>query len=50
MVYKNKLTTSVSNYLKTDSKYYDEIVPKFVDALTMLIGQDLKYTMDIFKR
>lgn len=50
MAYKNKLTTSVSNYLKTDSKYYDEIVPKFVDALTMLIGQDLKYTMDIFKR
>lgn len=50
MAYKNKLTTSVSNYLKTDTKYYDEIVPKFVDALSMLIGQDLKYTMDIFKR
>lgn len=50
MAYKNKLTTSVSNYLKTDSKYYDEVVPKFVDALSMLIGQDLKYTMDIFKR
>lgn len=50
MAYKNRLTTSVSNYLKTDTKYYDEIVPKFVDALSMLIGQDLKYTMDIFKR
>ena len=48
--YKNKLTTSVSNYLKTDSKYYDEVVTKFVDALSMLIGQDLKSTMDIFRR
>ena len=50
MAYKNKLTTSVSNYLKTDSKYYEEVVPKFIDALSMLIGQDLKSTMDIFKR
>jgi hypothetical protein len=50
MAYKNKLTTSVSNYLKTDSKYYDEVIPKFVDALSMLIGQDLKCRMDIFKR
>ena len=50
MAYKNQLTTSVSNYLKTDSKYYDEIVPKFVDALSMIIGDDLKSTMDIFKR
>lgn len=50
MAYKNKLTTSVSNYLKTDSKYYEEIVPKFMDMLSMLVGQDLKYTMDIFKR
>lgn len=50
MAYRNKLTTSVSNYLKTDTKYYDEVVPKFADALSMLIGEDLKYTMDIFKR
>lgn len=50
MAFKNKLAASASNYLKTDSKYYDEVVPKFADALSMLIGQDLKYTMDIFKR
>lgn len=50
IAYKNKLTTSVSNYLKTDSKYYDEVVLQFSDMLTMMIGQDLKYTMDIFKR
>lgn len=50
MAYKNNLTTSVSNYLKTDSKYYEEIVPKFIDALSTIVGEDLKYTMDIFKR
>lgn len=50
IAYKNKLTTSVSNYLKTDSKYYDEVVLQFSDMLSMIIGQDLKNTMDIFKR
>lgn len=50
IAYKNKLTTSVSNYLKTDSKYYDEVVLQFSDMLSMMIGQDLKNTMDIFKR
>lgn len=48
--YKNKFATSVSNYLKTDSKYYEEIVEKFANMLPMLIGEDLKTTMDIFKR
>lgn len=50
IAYKNKLATSVSNYLKTDSKYYDEVVLKFSDMLSTIIGQDLKNAMDIFKR
>lgn len=50
IAYRNKFATSVSNYLKTDSKYYEEIVVKFAYALPMLIGEDLKTTMDIFKR
>ncbi len=50
MARNNNLTTSVSNYFKTDSKYYDAIVPKFADALPMLVGQDLQDAMDIFKR
>ena len=50
IAYNNKLTTSVSNYLKTDPKYYDEVVVKFGDALDFMIGEDLKTTMDIFKR
>lgn len=48
--YKSKLATSVSNYLKTDTKYYEEIVDKFAGMLPMLIGEDLKTTMDLFKR
>lgn len=47
---KHQLTTSVSNYMKTDAKYYDDIVPKFIDLLSYLIGEDLKMRMDIYKR
>lgn len=50
MAYQNKQTTSVSNFFKTDAKYYDDIVTKFGDSLSLLIGDDLKSTIDIFKR
>ena len=43
-------TTSVSNYLKTDQKYYNDIVTEFFQVLDMLIGEDLKACSDIFKR
>lgn len=48
--YQNGLTTSVSNYFKTDTKYYNTIMPKFAGMLNLLVGQDLKARMDIFKR
>ncbi len=46
----NKQATSVSNYMKTDLKYYNDIVAKFAQALSMLIGGELKSCIDIFKR
>lgn len=48
--YKNEATTSVSNFMKTDQKYYNEIVPKVIDSFDYLVGQDLKENFDLFKR
>lgn len=48
--YQNKQTSSVSNFFKTDAKYYDDIVTKFGESMSLLIGDDLKSTIDIFKR
>lgn len=45
-----KTTTSVSNFLKTDQKYYNEIALFIVDAFTYGAGQDLKNNIFILKR
>lgn len=53
-VYKQALdhetTTSVSNFLKTDLKYYNDIVPKIIKGFRYGPGQHLKENIDIFKR
>lgn len=46
----NKQVSSVSNFLKTDQRYYNDIVNKFSQALGMLVGEELKACIDIFKR
>ena len=48
--YNSGQTTSVSNYMKTDQRYYNDIVAKFEQALSMMVGDDLKMCIDIFKR
>ena len=48
--FNNSLTTSVSNFMKTDQKYYNDIVSKFAQALSMMVGSELKQNYDIFKR
>lgn len=48
--FNNKQTTSVSNFLKTDQRYYNDIVSKYSQALEMLVGDDLKKCIDVFKR
>lgn len=48
--FSNKLATSVSNHFKTDAKYLDQILKKFVDCLSMMVGEDIKAQIDIFKR
>lgn len=50
IAFSNGQATSVSNHFKTDPKYMDQILEKFVDCLTMTVGDDLKAQMDIFKR
>ena len=45
-----KTTTSVSNFLKTDQKYYNEIALFIIDAFTYGAGQDLKNNIFIPKR
>ena len=48
--FNNRQTTSVSNFMKTDQRYYNDIVSKFSQALGMMIGDELKSCIDIFKR
>ena len=49
--YKNKQTTSVSNYMKTDQKYYADILKAFTNSYRMYtVGNEIKACMDIFKR
>lgn len=48
--YNSGQTTSVSNFMKTDKKYYNDIVSKFAQALGMMIGTEVKKCIDIFKR
>ena len=46
----NETTTSVSNFMKTDLKYYNEIVPKIIKGFRYNPGKHLKESIDIFKR
>lgn len=48
--YDNNLTTSVSNFFKTDLKYYNDIVRKFMNYFRLMIGEDLKSNFEVFKR
>ena len=46
----NKQTSSVSHFIKTDGRYYNDILPSLSRAFNFLSGQDLKANIDIFKR
>ena len=48
--FNNGQTSSASNFMKTDPRYYSEIVSKFAHQLGMLVGDNLKACIDIFKR
>lgn len=48
--YNNGQTTSVSNFMKTDQRYYNDIVSKFAQALSMMVGDELKLCIDVFRR
>ena len=49
--FENGQTTSVSNFLKTDPKYYQNIVTKVSQALDMTtIGSEIRNCMIILKR
>lgn len=48
--FENKSTTSVSNFMKTDLKFYNEIVPKIINSFKYFEGKDLKSNIDLFKR
>lgn len=48
--YENNMTTSVSNFFKTDLKYYNDIVRKFMNYFRLMIGEDLKSNFELFKR
>lgn len=50
IAYQNKLVTSVSNYFKTDVRYYDSILRSFVEYLPLTKGEEIKAQMNIFKR
>ncbi|MCI6237955.1 MAG: AIPR family protein [Lachnospiraceae bacterium] len=43
-------TTSVSNFLKLDNRYYENIVKPFGSMLSMIVGRDLMAQIDILKR
>ena len=48
--FNGKKTTSVSNFFKSDLRYYNEILPKFSESFDYNVGEDLKQNMDIFRR
>lgn len=48
--YEKESTTSVSNFMKTDIKYYTEIATKVVSSFRFFDGKDLKENFDLFKR
>lgn len=46
----NKQVTSVSNYFKSDAKYYSDILQSLAELLDFMAGRELKDNMIIFKR
>ena len=50
MALNNKQATSVSNYFKSDAKYYTDILQSFAQMLDFMAGDELKQNMVIFKR
>lgn len=46
----NQSITSVSNYFKTDNKYYELIIPGFVQYLDYAVGKDILERVYIFKQ
>ena len=48
--FNDKRTTSVSNFLKSDQRYYSEILPRFSQSLSFLVGNDLMNCIDILRR
>lgn len=48
LAFKDKQATSVSNHFKTDAKYMDQILKRFVDYLSTIWGEEIKAQIDIF--
>ncbi len=42
--------TSVSNFMKTDLRYHNEIALKFIKNFNYAVGKDIKLNWDIFKQ
>lgn len=49
-LYSNQQTTSVSNFFKSDARYYNDILPELAQFFDMYQGEDLKQSIDIFRR
>jgi len=48
--FKNKTVTSVSNFMKTDARYYSDIVKEFISYFNYAPGETIMANWDIFKR
>ena len=48
--YRSGLTSSVSNFMKTDSKYYEQVVKEFVVYFRYQAGKNIEANWDIFKQ
>lgn len=48
--YDDGKVTSVSNFMKTDGRYYSDIVKRFMNYLNYADGRNLKENWNIFKR
>ena len=48
--YSDEKVTSVSNFMKTDGRYYSDIVKRFMNYFNYADGRNLKENWNIFKR
>ena len=48
--YRSGLTSSVSNFMKTDTKYYEQIAKEFVVYFRYQAGKNIEANWDIFKQ